>query len=191
MVRLGPASKPAITRCIFAFISHNFGTIRLVSLRNILVTVLVCEESEWKDAGLGSELMAQLDIHIERVRHLDWNLDSQVVLVSLRVNWGDLVKDKLAVFLRGWVLEIDLEIATGEHTNALSPVIVAQLDTIHVLCLDFDLRNELHLKLSDFVSVKLFAVGIVTEGRRSDFDKSWHATDVSIVDILHHAEEAL
>jgi len=102
-----------------------------------------------------------------------------------------LVKDKLAVFLRGWVLEIDLEIAAGEHSNALSSVIVAQLNTIHVLGLDLDLRNELHFKLCDLVSVKLFAIGIMTICCRSDFDESGHAADVCILDILHHTEEAL
>lgn len=122
--------------------------------------------------------------------HLDWNLDSQVVLVSLGVNWSDLVKYELAVLLRGWILEIDFEITAGEHTNTLSPVIVAQLNTIHVLGLNLDLRNELHFKLGDLISVELFAICIVAESRGNDFDESWHATNVCILDILHHAEEA-
>ena len=59
-----------------------------------------------------------------------------------------------------------------------------------MLSFDNDLADKLHLKLSDFLSINLFAFTVLAKDRRCDLHESRHAANVRILDVIHDTEEA-
>ena len=59
-----------------------------------------------------------------------------------------------------------------------------------MLSFNDDLTDELHLKLSDLLSVNYFAFAVLGKDRRCDLHESRHAPNVRILDVVHDTEEA-
>ena len=101
------------------------------------------------------------------------------------------MQNELAIlFIWCPVIKGDLEVTARENANALRTMVPAQLDPISMLSFNDDLTDELHLKLSDLLSVNHFAFTVFAKDRRCDLHKSRHAAYVCILDVVHDTEEA-
>ena len=134
--------------------------------------------------------MREHQAHVELVGDLCRNLHSQVVLVRLFIDWSELMEDQLA-FLGRSILEVDLKVAARPHFDALSALVLAQIDSVHELGLNLDLTDQLHLEVGNFLLIENLAICVFSSCCCRDLDKLWHASDVSTLDVAHHAEEAL